>query len=357
MKVGILSIFDNKNIGNRLQNYALQHYLLGFADSVLSIRNDFAVQNNLRRIKRCFARFPLALWATGRKKEYYAVNFNRKYIYASCKSYIFDETYSQLRQKDCCDRYCAGSDQVWNPEFGRTGMFNYLGFADREQTFSYAASFGVDEIPEEHKGAVRKGLQHIKYISVREDAGKRIVEELTGRTDVEVLVDPTMLLTTEEWDKILRAPKAKLPEKYILTYFLGPVSEERRAAIQKKADQIGCQIIEVMDKNSPFYAIGPDTFVYLIKHAQMVCTDSFHGSVFSFLYQRQLAVFDREGSGNNMGSRIDTFAAKFHLEGCRVRGNALPENIPQPDYTEGYKALETERDKSRQFLNKVFNKE
>lgn len=359
MKVGIVSQFVYDNFGNKLQNYALQRVLQEYTDSVITIKNNPRAKNLVQRLRwfTSVADSEFLYRLTGRSRKAEFLRFHKKHIQNSCKYYCLNNSSPTLDKRDLCNFYCAGSDQVWKPGSGRAGALHYLGFADWEQTFSYAASFGVDEIPEEYKDAVCKGLQHIKYISVREDAGKRIVEELTGRTDVEVLVDPTMLLTTQEWDEILRKPKAALPDKYVLTYFLGPVSAERRTAIQKKAEQMGCQIIEVMDKNSPFYAIGPDQFVYLIKHAQLVCTDSFHGSVFSFLYQRRLAIFDREGKGSNMGSRIDTFVAKFHLKHCRVQGNDLPERIPEPDYAEGYKVLETERGKSSRFLNKVFNKE
>ena len=357
MKIGIVTIFDNNNQGNRLQNYALQEMLGRYSGTVETIKNKPQRKSLKQRLMSAsfLAESPCVNRMVGKRRKAEMLWFNKKHLKISRQSVCCEDAFRVLKEK--CDMYCSGSDQIWNPAIGRANLFDFLGFADRERTFSYAASFGIDEIPEQYKEAVRKGLQHIKYISVREDAGKRIVEELTGRTDVEVLVDPTMLLTTNEWDKILRKPKAPLPEKYILTYFLGPVSPDRRSAIRKKADQMGCEVIEVMDENGPFYAIGPDQFVYLIKNAQMVCTDSFHGSVFSFLYQRRLAIFDREGEGNNMGSRIDTFTTKFHLEGCRVRGNDLPENIPEPDYSAGYKTLVDEREKSRRFLSKVFHKE
>ncbi len=357
MKIGIVTIFDNNNQGNRLQNYALQQTLLKYADWVVTAKNKPRGKSLKQKIVRSslLAESVLANRLMGKQRKAEALWFNKKHLVISKRSVCCEDAFATLKEN--CDMYCSGSDQIWNPAIGRANQFDFLGFADTEQTFSYAASFGVDEIPEAQKEAIRKGLQHIKHISVREDAGKRIVEELTGRTDVEVLADPTMLLTTQEWDKILRAPKTKLPEKYVLTYFLGPVSPERRKAIQDKATKMGCTLIEVMDKNSPFYAIGPDQFVYLIKNAQLVCTDSFHGSVFSFLYQRKLAIFDREGHGNNMGSRIDTFTRKFHLEECRVQGNNLPEHIPDADYSEGYKTLACERERSKRFLDKVFHKE
>jgi len=354
MRIGIVSIFDNNNIGNRLQNYALQQALLAFSDCVLTIKNKPCSSGKSRLLRV----LPLAesamfnrLIGMNRRAELAA--FTQKRVRTGRYTYWYEKIYPKLRNPDRGDIYCAGSDQVWNPTCGRNGMFNYLGFTDYDRTFSYAASFGIEEIPEEYKEDVRKGLNHIKFISVRENAGKRIVEELTGRTDVQVLVDPTMLLTAEQWDAVAEKPKQKLPERFLLTYFLGTVSEERRQAVEQKATELGCEAIWLMDKDSPFYTIGPGHFVHLIKHARMVCTDSFHGSVFSFLYGKPLAVFDREGSAENMSSRIKTLADKFHLEKCLVMNNIIPDPV-DTDYSAGYAALEEERKKSKAFLDMVF---
>jgi len=356
MKVGIVSIYDDNNLGNRLQNYALQEKLMERGHKTQTLWNAFRVEPWWQRIKRksYFVRMPLLRKIQGKAKQAELVRFNIRHIRLSKNCYWFNEDNLKLHCYDQCQLYCSGSDQIWNPHFGRMGMFNYLGFAERGRTFSYAASFGVDEIPEEYVENVRKGLNHIKFISVREDAGKRIVEELTGRTDVQVLVDPTMLLTPDQWDTVSEKPKAKLPEKYLLTYFLGDVSQKRRKAIEAKATELGFETIWLMDKNSPFYAIGPGHFVYLIKHAQMVCTDSFHGSVFSFLYDRPLAIFDRQGAEENMSSRLETLAAKFGLHDNMVQNESL-ETVPvETDYSQGYLALEEERKKSKAFLDMVF---
>ncbi len=269
------------------------------------------------------------------------------------------KVYNKFTYCDIAKRYdkvIVGSDQVWNPDWAindKTATTYFLSFIEPERRISYAASFGVEKIPKEKQNKYETALREFNKISVREDAGKRIVEELTGRTDVQVLVDPTMLLTTQEWDEVAEKPKKQLPEKYLLTYFLGTVSKERRQAVEKRAAELGCETIWLMDKDSPFYAIGPGHFVYMIKHAQMVCTDSFHGSVFSFLYGKPLAIFDREGSAENMGSRIRTLADKFRLEDCLVKNNIIPDVI-EADYSAGYTALEAERKKSKAFLDMVF---
>ena len=355
MKIGIVSIFDNNNLGNRLQNFALNAVLTKFAEGALTIKNKpyHSGKSRLARVLP-FAESVILNHVLGMHRRGNMVRFTQKFIPFTGNCYWYDKGTAGLKQSDRCDLYCAGSDQVWNPTIGRSGMFNYLGFADYDRTFSYAASFGIDHIPEEYVEDVRRGLEHIKFISVREDAGKRIVEELTGRTDVYVHVDPTMLLTAEEWDKVSKKPKQKLPERYILTYFLGTVSEERKAALKNKAAELGCELVELMDKNGPYYNNGPSEFLYLIKHAAMVCTDSFHGSVFSFLYERPFVIFDREGSGENMSSRLETLCSKFGLEYCMARGNEMPELPMTPDYSEGFKVLEAERKRSEDYFEMVF---
>ena len=355
MKVGIVTVFDNNNHGNRLQNYALQQVLLRYADRVVTMKNKpwYSKKSRIARM------LPLAESAfmnrvLGMERRGRIVEFTGRHIRLSRGCYWYDKPGQAPKNADRCDLYCAGSDQIWNPTMGRRETFDYLGFAPADQTFSYAASFGIDEIPQEYQAAVAAGLKHVKHISVREDAGKQIVESLTGRTDAQVLVDPTMLLSCEEWDRIIAKPKAGVPENYLLTYFLGKVSDGRRAAIQARARELGCELVEIMDPKSPFHAVGPEEFVWLVKNAKYICTDSFHGSVFSFLYGRPFAVFARESKGPDMGSRMRTFMAKFSLEHCAADGTVLPAYDAQPDYSVGYAALEGEREKSKMFLDNVF---
>lgn len=355
MRIGIVSQYGYHNYGNRLQNYALQ-CILQKKGATLSIKNKAQSHSLINWIKEytIFSTSFLLHKLFRKLKRLEFIIFDNEYVNSSCKVYSVAKAYMKLCDKDSCELYCVGSDQVWKPTSPCCGPIHFLGFAERDRTFSYAASFGIDHIPEECVEDVRKGLEHIKFISVREDAGKRIVEELTGRTDVYVHVDPTMLLTAEEWDKVSKKPKQRIPEKYILTYFLGDVSEARRAAIENKAKELGCELVELMDKNGPYYNNGPSEFLYLIKHAAMVCTDSFHGSVFSFLYERPFVIFDRAGSGENMSSRLETLCSKFGLGYCMVRGDEIPELPMTPDYSEGFAVLETERNRSKDYFDMVF---
>lgn len=354
MRIGIVTIYDNTNMGNRLQNYALQQVLRCYADDVVTIETKYRDKSPLKNMLR---NSPLADSATvydllGKHRKAKLLRFSKAHIRVSKHRYWFNGDCKPLKKSDQCDLYCAGSDQVWNPYTGRKGLFNYLGFAPSEKTFSYAASFGIDKVPPEFAPEIRAGLNHIRHISVREEAGAQIVKDLTGREDARVLVDPTMLLTVQQWDALAKKPEKPVPQKYLLTYFLGKVSPERKKAVEDLAQSRGCAIIALKDPKDPFYAIDPAEFVYLIKHADCVCTDSFHGSVFSFLYQRPLAIFQRHGSADDMSSRLRTLTEKFGLEDCLVRKDSQI-RLPDGDYTPGYAALDRERQKTDAFLRMI----
>ena len=138
-----------------------------------------------------------------------------------------------------------------------------LEFTVPEKRISFSASFGISNLPEQYSEKLKKALKDYKSISVREDAGKKIIEDVVGRKDVEVLVDPTMLLTADEWDKVAKKPEQLKTDRYILNYFLGKLSEKRKEEIDRIAKENNCEVINILDQNSPFYCTGPSEFLYL----------------------------------------------------------------------------------------------
>ena len=253
------------------------------------------------------------------------------------------------------DYFITGSDQVWNPNFNRMSDIDFLVFATPEKRVAFSASFGISEIPEDMKDYYKERLLGIKYLSVREDTGKDIIENLTGREDIQVLVDPTMLLTSEEWDKVAKKPEQlKDNKKYILNYFLGELSDKRKKEIQEVAEKNDCEIINILDENSPFYQTGPSEFLYLEKNAFLICTDSFHSCVFAILFNKPFIVFDREDAMEKMNSRLETLLKKFKLED-RWYNNKIEEEQLKIDYTEAYKILESEREKAKIFINNAIS--
>ena len=343
-KVGIITINDNNNYGNRLQNYAVQEVLKKIKVEPTTLKNEPATNTKnkylLRKIKSFFNKGSYSN-IVGRKECF--EDFNRNINFSSKKI----TPYSKLNEYDY---FVVGSDQVWNPNFGRLRDVDLLEFAEPSKRISFSASFGISKLPEQYNEKLKNALKNYKAISVREDAGKKIIEEIVGSNDVEVLIDPTMLLTADEWDKVVKKPEQLKTDKYILNYFLGELSEKRKVEIDKIAKENGCEVINILDTNSPFYCTGPSEFLYLEKHAFLVCTDSFHSSVFAILYNRPFIVFGREDNTVSMNSRIETLINKFNLKNREYNGKEITKENLNHDYTEAYKILNEERKKSMTFL-------
>ena len=229
----------------------------------------------------------------------------------------------------------------------------YFVISENNKRISFSASFWISHIPQNMKATVSRELKKFKSISVREDVGKKIVENLTNRKDVEVLVDPTMLLTEAEWVNVCKKPKMLKTNKFILNYFLGELSKENEREIERIAKEYNCEIINILDKNSPFYACGPSEFLYLEKNAFLICTDSFHSSVFAILFRKPFLVFERL-TRSSMNSRLETLLEKFKLESRKYSGK-IEEKDLKCDYRQSYKILEEERQKARKFLIQALN--
>lgn len=355
-KIGIVTIFDNNNYGNRLQNYAVQRILEKKGYNCISIKNDVKMNNkNTSIIKSIVSKVKFYY----RKNKRIIDNYKRyRYFSEFNKNIKISKRYFsfyKLKDMKKYDYFIVGSDQVWNPYFGELSDFDLLNFIDdSNKKISFSASFGISNIPKEYEKKTTKALKSFKAISVREEEGKKIVENLTGRKNVEVLLDPTMLLIAEEWDKVSKKPKKLKFKKYILNYFLGELSEERKKEINKIAKENECEIINILDKNSPFYATGPSEFLYLEKNAFLICTDSFHSCVFAIIYNRPFIVFDREEKTVNMSSRIETLLNKFQLQEQKFNGKITEENLKH-DYENAYRILESEKIKADNFLTKALN--
>lgn len=352
-KVAILTINSN-NYGNRLQNYALQQYIKKMNLIPITIKNLTFLNkyhNKYNYILRCIKYiFKRQEFYDGylRDKNFSKFNLNIEFT---------KNTFNYFRLKDFVnyDYYISGSDQVWNPNYGRMTNFDLISFCESQKKFSYAASFGVSKISTEYEKKFSTEIKKFKKVSVREDSGKEIVEALTGRNDIEVLIDPTMLLTAEEWDKVSKKPIMLKNNKFILNYFLGEISEERKKEIERVAKENNCEIINILDKNSPFYECGPSEFLYLEKNAFLICTDSFHSSVFAILYNRPFVIFDREQKNvTSMNSRLDTLINKFKLKNRKFEGKITEKNLKH-NYEEAYKILEKERQKSERFLKEALD--
>ena len=196
----------------------------------------------------------------------------------------------------------CGSDQLWAPTNVIADYFTLTLVPNEINKFSYAASFGINSVPSSMKGKYKKFLSRMDSISVREEQGKTIIKNV-AELEAQIVLDPTLMIEREEWASLAEESEYHVDAPYVFCYFLGTNPEHRKFA-EKLAKEKGLTIVSVphfeeyneADKDFgdvSVYDASPADFISLIANASYVCTDSFHGTVFSVLFNRQVAVFER----------------------------------------------------------------
>ena len=276
--------------------------------------------------------------------------------------------YGYENLKDGAKKYDAvltGSDQLWSPAGLPTNFYNLMFVPDNIRKISYASSFGVKYIPWYQKNRTKEFLNRIEFISMRENTGKDIVKKLTGR-DVPVVLDPVFMFNKREWKELI--PIEKLyNEKYIFAYFLGANTDYRKAVeelAQKKGLKIVTlrhldQYVEYDEKFGDYapYDVAPNQFLNILRDAEYVCTDSFHGAVFSIIHEKKFIVFNRydEASKHSKNSRIDSLCENFGLSDRRYHGNI--ENIADKeiDYARVKETYDKLKNKSEKYIEEALS--
>lgn len=248
------------------------------------------------------------------------------------------------------DLAIVGSDQVWH-NWHKDSMelpYYYLEFMPSEKRVSYAASFGFEEFPAEDRAEHIKGLKGMHAISCRESSGCALIKRETDRDAVHVL-DPTLLLSADEWRKVA----APIPENlhaskggYAFMYFLGQIPDEYQKFIEDVQAKRGIKMIDFMDlKKEAIARCGVGEFLSLIDNADYVVTDSFHCTVFSILFQKEFTVFKRKGEGfEKMFGRIEDL-----LQATGNTNRAFEPIAEDPDAV----SFEVLKENSRKYLEDV----
>ena len=262
-----------------------------------------------------------------------------------------------------------GSDQLWHPMNLKKDFFTLSFVPDYVKKIAYAASFGVSEIDKNQRSVYKTYLNRFDYISCREKSGARIVRDLTDKI-APVVCDPSLLMTAEDWTPML-SDNVKPEGKYIFCYFLGNNSQQREYVKALKA-KLRCQIValphivEYVDSDEGYadllpYNVGPAEFMYLIKNAEFVCTDSFHASVFSLQFHKQFLVFDRfeNGKGHSTTSRIDTLLEVVNHPERLIKNTSEGikhiSEIQEIDYSKVDELLEEFRKESSEYLKTILS--
>lgn len=365
MRIGIVTIYDLSNYGNRLQNYATVYLLkkMGIESETVIVDYDSWTSLGKKFIKKLLKRkenYNWIQWNLRQENQEYVNSLSSVERLQYDKFKKFSDRYIPIRYVKCnplsskkdlqyYDYFLAGSDQIWNPELGQAEDWEFLCFAEHKKRIAWCASFGVTQISDSQKRRVKKRLRNMRLISVRESAGRELVQKMIGVSPA-VIVDPTLLLNREDWERIAARPPFLADDEYVLTYFLGPISAKANIDLDTMQRKYSCKVIQMMNKDfSDYYASGPDEFIYLIAHAKAIFTDSFHASVFSFIFDRPFMVYPREGNGENMLSRINTFLDKFKLKNNFC--SELSSEWIKADYSLGKCILMDEQKKAMNYLN------
>ena len=380
-KVGLVSCYFKDNYGSLLQAYASKRildnnnipnetiaieankdfkkgkrkYYLSQIFNISFIKSKFGMVK-LKLDKKLNKELNKNLLIRSKKFQEFKKEFN---LSRSCTDY---KGLAQLAEEKYSD-VIVGSDQLWLPVNVVADYYTLNWVPNNINKISYATSFGVSEIPKKYTELYNKFLKRIKHISVREESGVKLIKDISN-IDAKLVCDPTILLTKEEWEEV--TPKERIvKDKYILCYFLGSNIAHRKFAERLK-EKTGYKIVslnhsdEYVKYSDVFadiipYDIGPREWINLIKNAEYVCTDSFHGTVFSLIFNKIFFDFRRHSSKNknSTNSRLDSLLNVAGIDNKRILTGE--ENIEEVlkykiDFNKVNKNIDKFREESKKWL-------
>ena len=305
-KIGIVTLYGNSNYGNKLQNYAVQELYRehGYeAETIVAKRKNWK-----KTIKAALKWFDIP----EKRREIALACFSKNYLRVreiKSQNGLFDAAIAKEYEF-----ISVGSDQVWNPLIRKKEKDNFfLRFAERNQRICLSPSIGTDYIPQECQREYIKGLAGFPYLSCREEEGAKLIQEVTKK-DCYHAIDPTLAISKDKWLRFEK--KCEVQKPYLLLFFLGDISNETKRIIDIIKTKFKLSVICPSDKHSRYYCITPNQFIYLIDHAEIVLTDSFHATAFSINMNTPFYVFNRRSNqavSEKMSSRIVSLTRKTGL--------------------------------------------
>lgn len=388
-RVGIITLHYVDNHGGVLLAYALQQAIdsLGYAAEIIdydptpiSSRLGHLVRTTARRLAKipAYVLSPRGTWHrfTSGSGRLPALHPHKS---IGLRSMRFDEfrvrniktTIRRWKSADelsqsppSFDAYVCGSDQIWNPFMCRPDHIPgldpayFLHFAPAAKRIAYAPSIAVPEIPDDLASRFATLTSGIRMLSCREKAGAETIARSCGRA-VKWVADPVLLLGAADWQTVA-APSP--PGRYLLCYFLGEGGGCRTFA-KSLAKTHGLEVKMISAKREDVEAlaaedvgaVGPAEFLSLVMGAACVCTDSFHGTLFSVIFQRPFFVLERPGSSGkeSMASRIHSILGRLGLSDRLRTAAELPPSVLAMEYSGARSRLERYRAESLDYLREA----
>ncbi|SFR56876.1 polysaccharide pyruvyl transferase family protein [Anaeromicropila populeti] len=371
MKIGIVTFNSAHNYGAVLQAWALQEYLKseGHSPSIINYRIfDIDKLYRLYKPKNPYKK-PVLNDLVHRAQEFKArLRDKNKYKkYKKFEHFINHTLYTTnpvknygqlLKEEFDYDVMIAGSDQIWNGVFTKMNPGYFLAFGnDDVKRISYAASIGKDEISDVEAMPFQKYIRNFDYISVREEKAKEQVQRFTDK-DIEVVVDPTLLLPREKYDALKKDPKLKKEYIYVHNVHLNKVDERLNAMAEELSKRTGLGIVQnradytFPNEYHKFIDGGPEEFIGWIANARYVIANSFHATVFSMIYHREFITIPHFQNPDRMRFFLDSLGIGSHLID-------VPEHLPEDlsklriNYSEVEEKRKRMRERSIAFLKRA----
>ena len=340
MKIGILTHPQHSNYGGILQCYALSEYLKNLGHEPIVIRRE---ANRPIFLKR----WMLTLLRWCRIPRYYRPNridrtvnirpFVGKYINRT-RPIFSDKQMSRVCEEYNLDAVVVGSDQVWRRSFAKNYGYNYfLDFVPENVVkISYAASFGISdwEYSPEESQEICALIRRFASVSVREEDAVSLCKTNMS-VDAEWVIDPTLLLTYQDYSLI--TSNRKINEKYVFVYWLGDKSLIKDEV--EKCSFRGYKIVELNLRDECEQVSVQDWLSY-IRFADKIITDSFHGVVFSILFEKSFSIYKNESGGIGRLSSLMKLLGLSEIAGVDM----------EPDYRVISELLGNLREKSKKYL-------
>lgn len=382
-KVALVTCYFHPNYGSMLQAYATQKIL---DDWKIPCEN-ICIDGLKKEINASKTRFYLkqatnpqilsgTIWRIGKKKLQKILHrqtFGRDMAIRAKKFKEFEKAYfhlspvysSKAELTAACKNYSTvlvGSDQLWLPSNIEADYYTLNWVPEPVNKVAYATSFGTSFLPKNLQTKANAFLKRFQYLSVREKAGVQMIQEYAG-LDAKLVCDPTLLFTAEDW-MCIQQETPLVEGKYILCYFLGNNTADRAFA-QRLREKTGCKIVALLhlDEYIPAdcgyadetpFDIGPGELLNLIRNAQYIVTDSFHGSVFSILNRKTFFTSRRVKKEGILctNNRLDSLFETLGVTGRLIRGDEdVEECLARPlDYDIIHANLAKLREESREFL-------
>ena len=382
-KIGVVACYNNYNYGSMLQAFATLVALdkLGYQSEFIDYEKNYSITEKVKFLPRFLNMYLMReKWRLLEKKlkirEYPEIkqgDMDRKVAFRRFGAEYYKNRiskpyigYSNLKASaDDYDAILVGSDQLWFPAGLPTNFYNLMFVPEEKRKVAYSTSFGVSSVPFYQKKRTIQYLNRIAHIAVREQSGQKLIKDLTGR-DVDVVLDPTLLLSRGDWEKAIPV-KPVVPSGYIFCYLLGS-NPEHRKAVMELGRKTGLKVYDMphIDEFVPgdmqfadehLYDIDPAQFVNLIRHADYVCTDSFHCCVFSIIHHKKFIAFDRYSDAlmASRNSRISNLCAITGLEKRRYKSDIYTEINADSDFESADQRIANVKKKSIDYLRQALD--